>query len=502
MLKSVASRFTAVIFITVGVLSVWADPGFAQRSFGISYAPPESTDRFLNDLRYLQQTGIHSLLIDDMLMAERMTSIVESGFDVYVNIPVFFPTVWSLEENRNELLDQWVSYINFYRRYDNVKGIGLFSFGQTHSPYFRDFFRLLKRELDQITDIPLFYVSSDDDNEFAEMFDYRIFRATDTSSIAALSSFDDVGGIIYAARDKQFDVRVFQTMLGQTRDMAEVPIFFEWDWFVHNRNANEFMEEVIRSYAHDPNALFANPRIRQVESSSNWLILVLLLIWGSFVVHYSLVPTYRKSLLRFFDNHKFFISDVIERQLRVGLSNLIILVQQGFLGGLFAVALSKYTLSPLGYEALAHHLPFLEPGTPGYFMIFLGGFLFFILVNLICTGWLYLTNTGIRHLNQAAIFQLWPQHLNLFVITFLIALILAGSNIALINTVTIMSLFIFFGSFLFAVIDAGKQAYTRFYYYPLTIVIYGALLVGFTAWVYLDTGFIELWDLAVSLQET
>ena len=69
----------------------------------------------------------------------------------------------------------------------------------------------------------------------------------------------------------------------------------------------------------------------------------------------------------------------------------------------------------------------------------------------------------------------------------------------LINVSIVAYLVIFFGSFFLSVFDAGHHTHTRFYYYPLTVLIYGAALIGFVVFVYTSTGFLELWDLAVSL---
>lgn len=500
MLKSAASRCLLIIFPILFLSLVQAESGYAQRSFGIHYTPPESIDRFHNDLRYLKQTGIHSLMLEEVIDAGEMAAIEAAGLDVYVSVPVKFPTVWSIEKDREQLIRRWSRYINFYRNYDNVKGIGLFRFGQTHSSRFRDFFESLVGEIDRITDIPLYYISSSAvDSEFSALFDFRIYLAADTSDISGLAAFDRIGGIAYSPPGRKFDIRMFQAILNQTREIAEVPLFLEWEWFAYNLSESNLIEEVIHLYAADANALFANPGAQPEKTSSNWLILILLIIWASFVIHYSLMPTYRKSLMRFFDNHTFLMNDVMSRHIRVGQSSTFILFQQGLLGGLFLLALVKYTLSPLGFEALIFHLPLIYPYSPNYFVIFLTGFFLFILFNAICTGWLYLMNSGIRHLSQAAIFQLWPQHLNLFVVTLLIALIFSGASPVFINIVAVMFLIVLFGSFVYSVIDAGNHTYTRYFYYPLTLVVYACLMLSFLFWVFLTTGFTEFWDLAVSL---
>lgn len=499
MLKFAASRCKAVFIILTFMSVVGADSLFAQRNFGISYSPPVNADRFQNDLRYLKTLGISSLLIEDAIETDQMTAIEESGFDVYISIPVIFPTIFTLEQEREALLNKWSRYIDFYRDFDNVRGLGLFRHGQTHSRRFRDFFESLIGEINTITDTPLFYISSNvDTNDFSELFDFRIYHADDTSAISNLASFEAIEGIAYLTQEREFDVRRFQTMLVQTQEIGQCPIFLDWDWFVTNRSSNELIEQVIQSYAFDANALFANPRSVPKEASPNWLILIFLIIWGSIVMHYSLMPTYRKSLIRYFDNHKFLINDVIDRHLRIGQSSAVILFQQGLLGGLYLLALTKYTLSPLGFEALIYHLP-LYSYVPNYLVIFLTGFSFFLLINIICMAWLFLVNSDLYHISQSAIFQLWPQHINLFVITVLIALILAESSIIIINIFALIYLIVSLGSFIFAVIDAGKHTVTPFYYYPLTVIIYGIVFAVFIIWLYLASGFPEIWDLAVSL---
>ncbi|MEX0684427.1 MAG: hypothetical protein WD267_03390 [Balneolales bacterium] len=499
MIKSYTSRLLVVIF-TIFFILILVEPGFGQREFGIQYTPGDNVDHFEADLDEFRQTGINNLMVQEILNRRQMEIIQSLGFNVYVSVPIKFPTIWTLLQNRDGLIVQWGRYIDFYRQYSNVRGISLFSFGQMHRESFRDFFAQLTREIDRVTDIPLTYISSDaGDYDSENLFDHRIYQVSDTSDVNKPTSFDHIGGIVYSPATEEFNVRRFQSMLSSTASFKELPIFLEWDWYKHNMDSGDLMETVVHAYASDPNALFANPREQPDVTSPNWLILILLAIWGSFVVHYSLMPTYRKSLFRFFDTHKFFMSDVMERHIRVGKSSTFILFQLGLVGGLYLLALTKNTLSPLGFEALIYHLPIVQSYTPGYMMIFLAGFLFFFLLNLICIGWLFLMNSGIHHLSQAAIFQLWGQHLNLFIVTLLITLILSGRNIITINIVAILFLVIFFGSFVYAVIDAGKFTYTRYYYFPLTIITYLILLGGFGFWLIFYTGFNEIWDLATSL---
>ena len=500
MVKLYASWSLAVIF-TVLFLMAHLQPGYAaQRDFGLQYTPPGNADRLLDDLEDFRRAGISSLMIEDVLDVRQMEAIEGAGFNVFVSVPVIFPTSWTLEQNRQELINQWGRYVDFYRHYNSVQGLSLFSFGQIHSERFHDFFRELTREIYSVTDTPLYYISSETGSyDFENLIDQKIYQVSDTSDIVRLTSFDHVGGFVYSPEDIDFDIQAFQAMLSKTSTVAGLPIFLEWDWFIHNRESGDVMETVVFAYANDPNALFANPRSQGDVASPNWLILILLIIWGSFVGHYSLMPTYRKSLLRFFDNHRFFINDVMDRHIRVGKSSMFILFQQGLVGGLFLLALTKYTLSPLGFEALLQYLGLTDTYTPSYFMIFILGFLFFILINVICTVWLFLMNSGLRHLGQAAIFQIWPQHLNMFLVTLLITLILAGRSIIAINIVAILFLAIFVGCFFYAVMDAGRYTFTRYYYYPLTIITYVLILAGFGVWVYFYTGFLDFWDLAARL---
>ncbi|MEX2396476.1 MAG: hypothetical protein WD491_05585 [Balneolales bacterium] len=500
MLNSALPRCTAVLLTILFLSILQADSVFAQRSFGITYTPPDNADRFHSDLNYLKQAGIRSVMLEEVIESGKMAAIEDSGLDVYVSIPVEFPTIWTLQQERDELVSTWSRYIEFYREYENVQGIGLFRFGQTHSQRFRNFFELLIDEIGQITDIPLFYISSrPEDYDFTGLFDYRMYQAADTSSISRLPSFHSIGGIAYSTPDMSFNIRMFQSILSQTRNISHLPIFLEWEWFVQNRSADGLIEEVVSSYANDANALFANPRAIPEKTSSNWLILILLIIWASFVIHYSLMPTYRKTLVRFFDNHKFMMNDVMERHTRVGQSSIVVLFQQGFLGGLLLLALTRYTLSPLGFESLIYHLPVVLPYIPNFLVIFIIGFLISIMINSLCILWLYLSNSDIHHFSQAAAFQLWPQHLNLIVVTLLIAFIMAKSSIIIINITALMFLILIAGNFLFSVFDAGSHTFTRFYYYPVTAGVYSILLLGLIIWVYYITGFVEYWDLATSL---
>ncbi|NBV31121.1 MAG: hypothetical protein EBR93_01070, partial [Bacteroidetes bacterium] len=63
------------------------------------------------------------------------------------------------------------------------------------------------------------------------------------------------------------------------------------------------------------------------SKQSNWQLLFLLLLAGSFVAHYRLIPSYGLSFSRYFLNHPFFVTDVSEQHIRDILPGLILIVQ-------------------------------------------------------------------------------------------------------------------------------------------------------------------------------
>lgn len=188
----------------------------------------------------------------------------------------------------------------------------------------------------------------------------------------------------------------------------------------------------------------------------NWSVMLLILIWGSFALHYRYQPIYSQSMARYFSNHSFFVSDVMENRLRNVLPGFILLLQHALLTGLFVFASVEVVVSSLGLEVIRHYFqPFMIlKGTMA--SLFITAILAAIILQLVSVLWIYLTNKKLTGFSQVLNLYSWPLHLNLIVITFLIVFNRVGFDEIWILVLSAIFILIWFFSFNIAAIDSSK----------------------------------------------
>lgn len=189
---------------------------------------------------------------------------------------------------------------------------------------------------------------------------------------------------------------------------------------------------------------------------TNWSVILLMLIWGSFALHFRYQPIYSQSMARYFSNHPFFVNDVMEHRLRNVLPGFILLIQHALLTGLFVFACVEVVVSSLGLEVIRHYFqPFIMlNGTMA--SLFLSGILIAIVLQMVSVLWIYITNKKLTAFSQILNLYSWPLHLNLIVVTFLIVFSRVGFDEIWILILAALFILIWFFSFNIAAIDSSK----------------------------------------------
>lgn len=537
-------RKVFLIHVLLSLTFLTVLPVQAQRHFGIIWDPPATERDAARELFQYQQLGIRTLMIEGIHDLGIVDVLHGFDFDVVVNIPQPFLTASRLADSRPAVLDLVIRHLDYYHAHDFVSGFILFNDGQTNSNRFTRMMGTVINEFRTGTALPLFYVTGNPGHTFRdERPDGMIIRIRESDPFPAVPvsayeagspgetssqrhrgpavtpdlsgvtdtavrpgmpgdtasagepaptgetgtagmtvSADDVNpipvaGFIWVA-EQGFDIRRFQDMLMRTQPYGDIPVFLHKFWV--GNHLKDGLEDVLIAYAGDSDAVFPNPRPSDPPPAINWHIILLLLIWISFALHYAFFPTYNKSLIRYFTHHQFFIDDIFERRIRLASTPFYVNLQTALIFGLFFHALYSYYLNSTGTDVLRHYL-FLPEWIHPSVMIFIVGVIFSLIYNAIMTIWVFAPTIETQWANPAAVTYIWPQHILLPVITLMITVHISGAPSIIFNSLAVLFLLIWLSSFYIAAFNMRRYAERKTLY---DILSWGlqVFVIGFLSW--------------------
>lgn len=470
-----------------------------QRILGVQWDVPNDFGTASKQLEAFQQSGISILEVNEKLSPDILKQIQQKGFSLFVNSPFKFLTVRDLSSD-STFLQVNREYIDYYMSYtpDLVRAFGLFSYGQTDSPDFLNEIISVQNQLKSQTSAYLYYTTIPGIYEpRSDVADFKLFRINETTP----QLNGEAAGYIYLPRRPgNFKLRNFKSIMELTSAYPKKPVFLDAQWLLHNIKSHPQLPGILTQYTRKQEAVFSIPAPEASPVDPNWIVLFLVLVWGSFAVHYSFVPVYRKSLTRYFLMHHFFVEDIMEWRIRTTWPGVYILIQNAVLGGICIYAFVKKFYSPLGLEALYHHYPILGIFGKWPITLLFIGFSLVLVFEIICVLWLYFLNTSVKHLSQIIILYSWPLQFNLISVTVLTTLILAQSDSNIIYFLGFLYFFILFSSFFITAVDTSNFIRGRKDWFLLGTVGLQIVLIIITGFlIYQATSFIDVIDLALLL---
>ena len=223
----------------------------------------------------------------------------------------------------------------------------------------------------------------------------------------------------------------------------QVVLLIPYDWL---RDASKRLPDLISYFSESlfhTDVPMVNVQPDHSSKQSNWQLLFLLLLAGSFVAHYRLIPSYGLSFSRYFLNHPFFVTDVSEQHIRDILPGLILIVQ--WLAAQLILTFTFVTLllqpAQLGLiHSLVQSDTFLSnlfPATDStvvsltqiaWQFSFLNALLwvtvlFCTLLIIIQLFWLYLPYRSQRHFHQVLTLLSWPLQVPVLIGSLLVLII-------------------------------------------------------------------------------
>lgn len=227
-------------------------------------------------------------------------------------------------------------------------------------------------------------------------------------------------------------------------------------WFFSQIEQHNDLRYLFRDFTSGNTITLPLPEQPESTPFMNWSVILLLLIWGSFALHFRYQPIYSQSMTRYFSNHPFFVNDVLENRLRNVLPGFILLVQHALLTGLFVFACVEVVVSSIGLQVIRHYFQPLMLLESTLLSLFLSAVLVAVFLQLMSVVWIYVSNKRLTSFSQILNLYSWPLHLNLLVVTFLVVFNMVGFDEIWTLILGAVFILIWFFSFNIAAIDSSK----------------------------------------------
>lgn len=488
-------------------MGIFTSASHAQRTIGIQWDMPATTDSSLSQLQQFKTLGISTIEIKELPPPKVWQQIDSLGFSVYANLGITFPTTKTFSEPDSALLSQIQHKASAYIAHSSIQAMGLFNYGAVQQA---DFNEALKPYISRFKEagIPSLYVVSSRniaDSLQADFFlwDIQIASQEDLSDIPSQAQ-DYNGGYIYdPSEELSHQLAPFKEFLSATSGNPQKPVFVSSQWLFSILQSHPGFSEILASITGDDLFIFPLPKeqaIPQERSNSNIPIVILLLVWGSIALHYSGSPLYRKSVFRFFTSHRFFIDDIFHRKIRSPIPAMLLLFQHALLFSACIFSVFSELFSKLGQQALFTYFPFLTIVGSNTYSIFIWTFLAVITVSLISIIWLFISHKQLRQLTQVATIYVWPLHINFLLCTVAITLYASGATKIPLLIGVIPAMILFAVAFMLASFDFGRFVISgRVTYLFLTTGLYVLAVGGGLIWLTTYDNWMDILRLAVNL---
>lgn len=444
---------------------------------GVYFTALDQSSITNEELEAFEEMGFSIFEVEGTAPGNFLDYIKGSGISLFIQQPRPFVVSHQMQEKDSLYQEQDVELIQFYRREIGYKAVafGLFLYPDDRRAANIRLLDLyaggISERLDD--DVNIYYRSAFSGvEEYPASFSFwstRMTGRTATSVPVQVIHFAPADTSLGTLNDM---VTVFQLSLQAEQSVVLLP----YEWLKNKMNRYELLENTLEAYIHDTRVLFPQPNEPKDLVNVNWIVILLILLIGSYVVHYHNNPTYQRSLFRYFTMHNFFTEDLLENRIRFVLPGVALFFQHVVLGGMFFYIVFTSFVSPLGLQVLAKYFPTLFLFGISHLGVFASGLLVTFLLQSISAGWIHLTNRKTRLSNVVTLYS-WPLQLNLIIVLVMIVLYLtseAGRSMAVFS---ILFIIIWFFSFNISALSIAKHLRQyRVIYIILTVGIHVLLL--------------------------
>ena len=439
-------------------------------------------------LSLLEDLNIRLFEISDPSVASNLT---DSRYRFLLDVGPEFSVPGVLAPQIGELTGDILTRIEEFRRQagDRIAAISIFRY-----PFetYGEFSQLASAFTDSLGDEfsdPLYYHSAFPASDvLPEGFNFTSKRAEPGQNLQIVFPVIHV-----KPTENQYETyRLLNDLFSELERREESITILPARWFFNQIEQRSELRFLFRDFTSGKVITFPLPEQPEPSPYMNWSVLLLLLLWGSYALHFRYQPIYSQSMTRYFTNHAFFVNDVMENRLRNLSPGIILLTQHALLTGLFVFACAEVLLSSLGLEVIRHYFQpfmFLKSTT---LSLFVSAVFVAVLLQTVSVIWLYVSNKKLHSFSQVLNLYSWPLHLNLFVVTFLVVFNRVGFNE--IWTLILASLFvlIWFFSYNIAAIDSSRFLEKgRGIFLTITVGVHVFLVIGILIYLFFTPSVLE-----------
>lgn len=454
----------------------------AQSSLGIVWDVPADTADANSQLQQFSELGITHLevahpvpsLIMELLEGKELTVLVRNR-EQYLTISEIENQSDRLEENYLELAEQ-------YRPYLNVAGLGLLSHSHVDHPRFSRLIEPVINSVSAVSNKSLYFFHKE------EWFSF--------------SNPQQPFGVLYPDRSYQpSDLFEFDSALRSfMAPNSDQLLFIRSSWFLDAVEQYPELSNSLIEYQEKNIWELPFPNATDQGAPSNWMVLILLILWAALAVQIKYLPYVRPLIMRFYLAHRFYVDDILHYRERYLAPGILMMVKHAIFGGLVFYITAQILLSDHGIEAFFHHLPFFAVTGSNYFSFFFFGLVLILLTQLLALLWLHLPAKTLEHFSQTINLYAGFFYIDFLIITLMVTLFTAGIGTTMTLILAAIYVLIWFLAFSLAAFDAsGSMGSGRILYLFLTIGLHTVLSFAALLLILLNTDFIEILDLAISL---
>lgn len=467
-----------------------AHPSLGQRTLAVQWDIPEDRETALHQLETFRNLDIHLIEISEQPEKEIWNRINELEFSVYGHLSLTFPLVQTFANPDSLLVEDLRKSLDLFITQPSLQALGLFKYGAIYQPGFDTAIRPFVEEIRNSFDGQLYYTMvRKNDSPADEYFDFKMLevkvKAQQNFSVGDSLS-PEVGGIAYRPEAEISSyLRPFHTFLEEHKGKYEsTPIFVSSRWLLPMLEKYPDFAQTVRLYNSDSEFVFPVPReASNLTATNSLIVLLLILIWCILAVNYHMSPVFRKSSMRYFLAHVFFVEDVMNRHIRSVGASLTILVVNMLLAGITVYCVTKVTFSPLGLEAVIFYYPKIILLQPPMLSLFLWGFVLAGILTVTSIIWIKLSNKAIRSFRQVLNLYTWPLQINFILATVMVTLLMAGPYPAMTLLLAILFSAVHISAFIITAVDTAKyMASHKALFLMGSIGIYLLIWMGLGYW--------------------
>lgn len=382
-----------------------------SKQYGIHWEYPENIFEAEDQLTRFQRIGISTIIVDGILPYDIMDVLSRYDFEVIVQLPYYFITGEDLGDRYQHISRDITDYSIYYSSFDDVKSLSLFFVGDQSEDLFNAYLQNILDRVNVQQNLTFIQPHWDfaPEQTLSEIYDTTPILLFDYE-ISISKQFPASSSTIYLYADHPYRYNEFSSVIA-ARDSCLIIIESSYFFSGIDPPSGPAIDSVITATIRDANTIFDRPVSSSTSDYPDLLVLIMVITLLGFGVHYGFEPNYRKSISRYFGAHSFFVVDIVEKRIRFGTSLILIMLVQSILFGVMKTFVLNYTLSPLQFDALHTHLPWITFASSTMLGSIALNALVFLVFILFCTSWLNLTFKGIHQFYQAVTLYLWPLHL-------------------------------------------------------------------------------------------